>query len=131
MRDIRLRNLDIIHFSMTAFLFEPGEEMRLENVLVENVRVNAEWQRELIRVKPVVNQYMRNKVPGYVRNMQFRNLEVVGGAGAYKVQLSGADETHTVQDVSFDGVKILGKTLERESPNLEVGPHVSGVQFGR
>lgn len=29
MRGITLRNLDIIHFTMTPFLFEPGEEMRL------------------------------------------------------------------------------------------------------
>ncbi|HEX2999321.1 MAG TPA: glycosyl hydrolase family 28 protein, partial [Armatimonadota bacterium] len=38
MRNITLRNLDIIHFTMTAFLFEPGEEMRLEDVTAENIR---------------------------------------------------------------------------------------------
>ena len=32
MRDVTLRNLDIIHFVMTPFLLEPGEDMSLENV---------------------------------------------------------------------------------------------------
>ena len=76
MRNITLRNLDIIHFTMTAFLLEPGEEMRLEDVRIENVRVHGEGQREFARLKPVVNQYMQNKVPGHVRGVQFKNVEV-------------------------------------------------------
>ena len=129
MRNVRLRNLDIIHFSMTAFLFEPGEEMRLEDVSVENVRVNGEGQRELIRLRPVVNQYMRNKVPGYLRNIRFRNVEVSGRTGPYKVQLSGADETHDVREVSFERVRRLDQALEQNSPGVEIGQHVTGVQF--
>ena len=53
MRDVKLRNLDIIHFTMTPFLFEPGEDMRLENIRVEDVRIHGEGQKELIRLKPV------------------------------------------------------------------------------
>jgi beta-glucanase (GH16 family) len=125
MRGIRLRDLDIIHFTMTAFLFEPGEEMRLEDVTVENVRVHGEGQKELIRLKPVVNQYMHNKVPGYVRNVTFRNLAVSGKPGAYRVQLSGADEKHDVQNVSLDNVDVLGANLGPGSDRIEVGPHVT------
>jgi hypothetical protein len=33
--------------------------MRLENITVENVRIHGEGQREFIRLRPVVNQYMR------------------------------------------------------------------------
>jgi hypothetical protein len=128
MRGITLRNLDIIHFSMTAFLFEPGEEMRLEDVTVENVRVNGEGQGELIRLQPVVNQYMRNQVPGHIENIKFRQLSVAGRPGAYKVQLRGADEQHAVRQVALDHVTILGARLGRGSKELEVGPHVSGVQ---
>ena len=129
MRGIRLRNLDIIHFSMTAFLFEPGEEMRLEDVTVENVRINGEGQSELIRLKPVVNQYMRNKVPGYVSKVHFRNLSVSGKPGPYLIQLSGADEQHDVREVSFQNVEILGSTFGSASKRLEVGQHVTDVRF--
>jgi hypothetical protein len=42
MRGMTLRDLDINHFTMTPFLFELGEEMRLEDVTVENVRLHGE-----------------------------------------------------------------------------------------
>jgi hypothetical protein len=124
MRSIILRDLDIIHFSMTPFLFEPGEEMRLEDVTAENIRIHGEGQSELIRLKPAVNQYMRNKVPGYIRNVHFRDLKLEGEPGSYKVQLSGADETHDVRGVTFDNVEILGAKLVPGSERLQVGSHV-------
>jgi len=129
MRDIQIRNLDIIHYSMTPFLLEPGEEMRLQNVLVENVRVHGEGQNELIRLKPVVNQYMRNKVPGHISDVHFREVKVAGKPGPYRVQLSGADEQHNVRNVTFENVEIAGEKLSGGSERLEVGPQVSSVRF--
>lgn len=129
MRDITLRDLDIIHFSMTPFLFEPGEEMRLENVTVENVRLHGEGQREIIRLRPVVNQYMRNKVPGHIRNVTFKNIELTGRPGNYRIQLQGADAEHRVEDVRFENVRILGKALGQASRRLQRGGHVDGVRF--
>ena len=51
MRNITLRNLDIIHFTMTPFLLEPGEDMRLEDVTVEDIRIHGEGQSEFIRLQ--------------------------------------------------------------------------------
>jgi len=129
MRNITLRNLDIIHFTMTPFLFEPGEDMRLENVTAEDIRLHGEGQRELIRLRPVVNQYMRNKVPGFIRNVRFRNVTLDGAPGDYLVQLEGADPAHDVQDVAFENVSILGSKLTKESPRLQVGQNVQNVRF--
>lgn len=129
MRNVTLRNLDIIHFTMTPFLFEPGEDMRLENITIENVRIHGEGQRELIRLKPVVNQYMRNKVPGFVRNVKFRNVEVSGQAGEYRVQLEGADTEHNVQGVSFENVTVPGGKLSHDSTRVSTGQHVENVRF--
>jgi len=129
MRNITLRNLEIIHYAMTPFLLEPGEEMRLEDVRIENVRIYGEGQRELARLKPVVNQYMQNKVPGHVRRVHFKDVEVYGAPGACLVQLEGADAQHRVQDVSLEKVKVLGQELTADSPNMKVGQQVEGVRF--
>jgi hypothetical protein len=129
MRDVTLRNLDIIHFSMTPFLLEPGEDMRLENVLIEDIRLHGEGQRELIRLRPVVNQYMRKKVPGYVRNVHFKNVAVEGAPGQYRIQLVGADAQHSVQEVTFEDVSVLGVRLTPDSPNIKSDGHVLDVQF--
>ena len=129
MRHITLRNLEIIHYTMTPFLLEPGEEMRLEDVRIENVKLHGEGQREIARLKPVVNQYMQNKVPGHVRGVHFKDVEVDGKPGAYLMQLEGADDRHQVEDVTFENVRVLGQQLKADSPNLQVGQHVQGVRF--
>jgi polygalacturonase len=129
MRDVTLRDLDIIHFSMTPFLFEPGEDMRLEDIRVEDVRLHGEGQGELIRLKPVVNQYMQKKVPGFIRNVRFQNVTVTGQPGRYRVQLAGADAEHNVRGVTFTNVSILGELLTRQSPHVSIGAHVEEVLF--
>lgn len=129
MRHITLRNLEIIHYTMTPFLLEPGEEMRLEDVRIEKVKLHGEGQREIARLKPVVNQYMQNKVPGHVRGVLFKDVEVYGQPGTYLMQLEGADAQHQVQDVTFDNVTVLGAKLRADSPNMRVGKLVEGVRF--
>jgi hypothetical protein len=128
MRDVTLRNLDIIHFSMTPFLFEPGEDMRLENVRIEDVRLHGEGQRELIRLRPVVNQYMRKQVPGFVRDVHFKNIAVEGAEGEYRIELIGADAEHDIQRVTLENVSVLGDGLTPDSPNLLRGDHVQDVR---
>ena len=129
MRDITLRNLDIIHFTMTPFLFEPGEEMRLEKVRADNIRIHGEGQRDLIRLKPVVNQYMQRKVPGYIRDVQFKNIRVNGQTGAYRVQLAAADAEHSVRSVTFENVSVLGTNLMSNSPRVNISSNVNEVRF--
>lgn len=129
MRDITLRNLDIIHFTMTPFLFEPGEEMRLQNVVVEDVRLHGEGQREFIRLKPVVNQYMHNKVPGHVSDIRFRNVTVQGKPGPYWVQLEGADAKHVVRNVVFENVDVAGEMLSAKPTRLRTNSYTSAIRF--
>jgi hypothetical protein len=129
MRDVTLRNLDIVHFSMTAFLLEPGEDMRLENVRIENVRIHGEGQNELIRLRPVVNQYMRKKVPGFIRDVRFKDVTLQGQPGRYLVQIEGADAEHTVRDVTFENVSILESKLTEESPNVRIEKHTENIRF--
>jgi hypothetical protein len=129
MRDIVLRDLDIIHFAGTPFLFEPGEDMRLENVRVKNVRLHGEGQEEFIRLKPVVNQYMRKKTPGFVRDIVFEDVALTGKPGAYRIQIAGADAEHGVEDVTFTGVTLNGTPLAKDVSHLIIGSHVSGLRF--
>ncbi len=128
MRQVTLKNLDIIHFTMTPFLFEPGENMRLEDITVQDVRVHGEGQRELARLLPVVNQYMRTKVPGFIRNVTFKNVTVEGAPGEYRIRIAGADGEHDVRGVTLEKVTILGKALSPESPALEVGANARDVR---
>ncbi len=129
MRDITLRNLDIIHFTMTPFLLEPGEDMRLQDITIDDIRIHGEGQRQFIRLRPVVNQYMRKKVPGYVSNIRFRNITLDGRPGDYLVQLEGADVKHNISDIIFENISIAGSKLTKESEPVHIGKHTSNIQF--
>lgn len=129
MRTVTLRNLDIIHFTMTAFLLEPGEDMHLQNVTAEDIRIHGEGQRELIRLRPVVNQYMRKKVPGFIQGLRFRNVTLNGKPGEYLVQIEGADAEHNVRDVAFENVSILGEKLVEGSSRVKIGEHTKDIRF--
>jgi hypothetical protein len=114
---------------MTAFLFEPGEDMHLENVRAEGIRVHGEGQRSFVRLKPVVNQYMRKKVPGFIQNIRFRDVLLTGSPGEYRVEVEGADATHDVRDVSLENVSILGAPLTSDSAAVRIGKFTEGVTF--
>ncbi len=129
MRNITFRNLDIIHFTMTPFLLEPGEDMRLEDITIEDIRMNGKGQREFIRLRPVVNQYMRKKVPGFIRNVLFKNISIDGQPGEYLVQIQGADAEHDVRDITFEDVSIAGAKLEKKSKQVRIGKHTKNVNF--
>jgi hypothetical protein len=130
MRQVVLRDLDIIHFTMTPFLMEPGEDMRLEGITIENVRIHGEGQREFIRLRLYVNQYMRKKTPGTIADIRFHRVTLSGKPGEYLVQLAGADEQHVVNNVAFEEVSILDQPLTANSENMQIGAHVDNVQFG-
>lgn len=129
MRNVTLRNLDIIHFSMTPFLLEPGEDMRLEEITIEDIRIHGEGQSQLVRLRPVVNQYMRKKVPGFIRKVRFRNVTVEGQSGDYLVQIQGADAEHDTRNVTFENISIVGSKLTEESGRVRIGKHTENVRF--
>jgi polygalacturonase len=129
MRNVTIRNLDIIHFTMTPFLLEPGEDMRLEDITIEDVRMHGEGQREFIRLRPVVNQYMRKKVPGFISNILFKNITLEGQPGDYLVQIQGADAEHNVRDITFENVSIAGAKLEKQSRRVRIGKHTENLKF--
>ena len=124
MRDITFRNIEIFHIGHHFCVLEPGEEMRLENVLFENIRINANGQKDLISIRPVINQYMRTKLPGYVKNINFKNINVTGPAGQYRIWLAGYDNKYTVDGVTISETLIRGEKLKPGSKYFQVDDNV-------
>ena len=138
MRNIIIRDIDILHFNMTPFLMEPGEEMSIENVTVENVRAYADHpvqggaqSFDLMYLRPTVNQYMKTKVPGRISNMHFKNIALTGDKREekYLVRMEGADPEHTVADVTFENIYWFDHLLHEDSPRVIIGEHTSNIRF--
>ena len=138
MRHIVLRNLDILHFNMTPFLFEPGEEMSIEHVSVENVTAYADYPNqpgaqsfELICLRPTVNQYMKTEVPGKIHDLQFKNVSLTGEEreGKYPIWIVGADPEHQVTDVTFDNITWFSHLLDENSPQVRIEGLTMNIRF--
>lgn len=132
MRNITVNNCDIIHYVMTPFLCEPGEEMTLENLLVENVRVRHEDQTDLITLYPTINQYMVTQVPGRIKDCIFRNITVTNTPGSDSVPLiwiEGYDASHDVKNITFDHIVMNGKVVGPKSPGVNQSGFISGITF--
>jgi hypothetical protein len=96
---------------MTPSLLEPVEDMRPEDIAIDDIRVYGEAQRQLMRLHPVVNRYMPKKVPGFIRKVRFRNVTVEGQPGDYLVQIERAGAERDVREMIFDNVSVLGLKL--------------------
>lgn len=138
MRHIVLRDLDILHFNMTPFLFEPGEEMSIEDVIVENVTAYSDHPPQggartfdFIRLKPTVNQYMKNKVPGKISDVHFKNVSLTGEEreGKYGIWITGSDPEHRVTDVSFENMSWYNQLLDENSPQVKIENYTSNIHF--
>jgi hypothetical protein len=131
MQDILVSDCDIIHYVMTPFLLEPGEEMLLQNVRFDNIRLLADGQTNLIGIHPTVNHYMHLRRPGHVKGVVFHNIAVSGDLAPDqgKITLSGPDAEHGVDDVLLDHVTINGQPVTSEAPNVKIGPNASNVRI--
>lgn len=138
MRNIILRNIDILHFNMTPFLFEPGEEMSIEDVTIENVTAYADYPRQsgertfdLIRLRPTVNQYMKTDVPGKIKNIHFKNITLTGieKEGWYPIWIKGADAEHMVTNVTFENVTWFKHLLNENSSQVKIEENTKNIRF--
>jgi hypothetical protein len=138
MRHIVLKDLDIMHFNMSPFLLEPGEEMSIEDVLVENVTIFADYPKqsgertfELIRLKPTINQYMKTPVPGRISNIHFKNITLTGEEkeGWYSTWIVGADMEHKVTNVTFNNVTWFEHVLDENSTQVKIEGDTDNIRF--
>lgn len=130
MRRIRISDSHIIHYTMTPFLLEPGEEMPLTDVTIETIHINSSGRGEIARLRPTVNQYMSIKKPGTIENIQFKNLNITtDNPASVFFHLEGVDAEHGVRHVVFDEIHINGQPVENISSILRIHPFVSNVSI--
>ncbi len=154
MRRITFRNCDIIHSQTRNFLLEPGENMRLENLLFENIRFEIGKESKsspldnnkkvdvknlrfdidtpakeiwLFVGRPAVNQYMETKVPGYIKNCAIKNITVQGTPSFCGILFSGANEEHKTEGLTIENITLFDKKLNEKAPEINIGDFTKDV----
>ena len=130
MRNFLFENCDVVHFQMPVFLLEPGEEMRLENIRVKDFRINtdkSDRKMYIVSASPVVNRYMRTKVPGHISDCAFENVSVTGERVECRFKLSGNDETHKTANVTIAGASLYGEPVKAGDPSVRIGDFTENI----
>jgi hypothetical protein len=147
LRNFTARNIDVIHSLNPAnprvqiFYLLPADNMPMENLVFENIRINGETPQNLVKIVPEVNNMWSRRgnpilVPGngpYVHNVVFRNIEVYGehkeGTTWGTLIIGGLNERHNVQAITFENFTRYGKLLKSDSPNMEIRQFVDQIKF--
>ena len=130
MRRIRVSNIQVPHFASVPFVLEPGEEMRLEDVTLENIALRGEGQGGLMTLHPTTNRYMKVLAPGHIAGVAFRNITVTGNPrGKYATTIYGFDAAHSVSNVVLQNVRLPGGVLTSNHPSVKVGPFAPDIQI--
>ena len=134
MRNMTFTDIDVLHRDGRWLLtVQPAEDMLMENVRFENIRVNGEGQERLIEVYPAPTKWTRRRhTPGMVRNILFKDIVITGqkpanGLGLIKVH--GVDAEHTVEGVTFQNVVRHGQLLTKDAPDLLINKFTKDITF--
>lgn len=148
-RNFTARNIDVIHSlnptnpRVQIFFLQPSDNMSMENILFENIRINGENPQNLVKIAPEINNKWSRGTSGnilmvqgdgpYIHNVVFKNIEVYGeykeGKPLGAVTLSGLTEKHNVQAITFDNLTRYGQPLTIDSPGVVINKFVDQIKF--
>ena len=119
-----------------------GDNNTVRNVLFDNIRIENLHQGSLFQVKVGYNRKYCTAPGRKVEDITFRNIRY-NGEQPYLSIINGYDENHIVRNVSFEGLKVNGRTIYDDMSDkpkwystadyvpMFVGNHVENVVFTR
>lgn len=135
MRNITIKDCCVPYLSYEGFpkkflMLHAGDNMHLENVVIENVEIYAEGQNHnYIEMTCETNQYNQTKTAGHIQNIRLKNVNLTGKEGGYFILLKGSDQAHGIDGVTFEDCTINGKPLTSAYPNLQIGEFTTNIRF--
>ncbi len=130
MREIVFEDCDILRSRLSAFLLEPGEGMRLENVRVRNIRVRddiGDPAYHVLTLRPCVNEYMKDKTPGHIADCSFENVSVTCNRTEDLFILEGGDKAHKTKNIVISGARLNGNQNKAGDPAMRIGPFTENI----
>jgi hypothetical protein len=130
---VLFKDCDIIHdFSqggdcaaLAVLVSDSGtmSDIRFEDIRCEDVRST------LVNCWIGADMWGHDKTRGHVKGVTFKDIQVTGGMFP-RSKLTGFDETHLVEDVTFEGLRIHGKPIgDARAARLETNAHVRRINF--
>ena len=117
-----------------------GDNNYVKNVLFDNIRIEQLHQGSILQLKVGYNQKYCTAPGRGIENVTFRNVRY-RGLSPYMSVITGYDGSRTVKNITFEGLKINGRTIYDDMPGkpkwyattdyvpIFVGSHVENIIF--
>lgn len=156
MRNIVIRDCDVLHYGHTnppakefwshaIIWLQASGGMPIADSVFEDIRVNSDGRDQYLvianprltwrttpKYAPKLNggNWTFYDKAGSVSNCVFRNISVSGNTkGKFPIFIEGKSPTENVHGLSFDGVKVFGRDVDRSYPGLHIGKHSDAIIF--
>ena len=135
MRNITFRDCLVPYLSYEKYpkkflMIHSCEEMKMENILIENFQIGGEGQaHNYIEIASEFNQWCETERAGSIDGILLKNIHLTGPEGSYKIVVKGFDDQHRTRNVTFENCTINGKVITADYLQLEVGDFVEGLEF--
>ncbi|MHB1000057.1 MAG: glycosyl hydrolase family 28 protein [Armatimonadota bacterium] len=132
MRNMLFKDIDVIHFTgydPCMIVLQPAEDMLMENIRFEDIRVNGEGQEEFIQLMTDPTMWAKKPTPGILRNCHFKSITVTGDPGGNlgRISIRGSNPERTVEGITFEKIVRYGKKLAIDSPELDINQYTKGI----
>lgn len=138
-RNLVFKNIDVLHFPDLwtydevpfCISLEPANELPIENVLFQDIRIRTNGQRGFIDIRPKMTVFAGNRTLGSISNVVFKNIAFSGPKDAAPgiIRVNGPEPNHTVSNVSFENVTYNGQLITESSSNITVMGTTRGISF--
>ena len=117
-----------------------GDNNLVRNVTFDNIRIEQIEQGSILQAKVCWNDKYCTAPGRGVENITFRNIRYYGDPSYISV-INGYNEERTIRNISFEGLKINGRTIYDDMPGkprwyktadfvpMFVGSHVENLKF--
>ena len=145
MRDIRARNIDVLHYSMNyrapteywanaIIWLQPNQDLVMERCRFEDIRVHSDGDDILmLMAKPMRCHYgdYKHPEPDALRDCSFKDIQVIGSQKDFHglLYMTGDSPQHAVSGLHFENMVYFGKPVTRDASCVQIGPHADDITF--
>lgn len=144
--NLRYENIDILGQAEPQVDYQGclaincGDNNLVRNVTFDNIRIEQIEQGSILQAKVCWNDKYCTAPGRGVENITFRNIRYYGDPSYISV-INGYNEERTIRNISFEGLKINGRTIYDDMPGkprwyktadfvpMFVGSHVENLKF--
>jgi hypothetical protein len=138
-RNLVFKNIDVLHFPdwwtwdevPFCISIEPGDDLLIENVLFQDIRIRTQGQRGFIDVRPKVTMWAKTSHPGRINAVTFRNISFSGpeGVAPGMIRICGPHPDHLVSNIAFENVKVHNIVVSESYTNLAILGTTKNITF--